>query len=169
MEPQQFIQLQFAAVRKQTDAVLNAITNEQFNWTPPGTGNSISSTFIHLLSSEDRSFQATLQGKPRIWESEGWAEKIGVVETPGVANGWEPVKGKSLTLLSLLGYEQSVRAATEAYLENLTSQELDRKITVNGRERLVADVISGTVIHIMLHTGEMDAVKGMMGIKGLPV
>jgi uncharacterized damage-inducible protein DinB len=169
MEPKEFIQLQFAAARKQCDGVLNAITNEQFNWTPPGTGNSISSTFIHMLASEDRALQVTLQGKARIWETEGWAEKIGLQETPGVGNNWEPVKGKNLMLLSLFGYEQSVRTATDAYLAQLTPQELDRKITVNGRDRLVADLISGTVLHIMLHTGEIAAIKGMLGIKGLPV
>ena len=169
MEPKEFIQLQLAAVRKQIDGVMNAITDEQFNWTPPGTSNSISSTFIHLLASEDRAIQVTLQGRPRIWDSEGWAEKIGVRETPGVANNWEPVRGKSLTFESLSEYQQAVRSATEAYLANLTSQELDRKITVNGRERLAADVISGTVLHIMLHTGEIAATKGMLGVKGLPV
>jgi len=168
MEPREFIQLQLAAARRQSDAVLNAITSEQFNWMPPGTCNSISATFIHMLASEDRAFQATLQGKPRIWETDGWGEKIGLQETPGGGQNWEQVKGKNLTLLSLLGYEQSVRAATDAYLAQFTSQELDRKITVNGRERLAADVISGTVLHIMLHTGEIAAIKGMLGIKGLP-
>jgi uncharacterized damage-inducible protein DinB len=169
MEPREFIQLQMAAARKQSDAVLNAISNEQFNWMPPGTGNSISATFIHMLTSEDRSFQAILQGRPRIWETEGWGEKIGLQETPGGGFNWEQVKGMSLTMLSLLGYEQSVRTATDAYLAHLTSQELDRKITFYGRERLAADVISGTVLHIMLHTGEIAAIKGTMGIKGLPV
>jgi uncharacterized damage-inducible protein DinB len=158
-----------AAVRKQVDGVLNGLTDEQFNWTPPGTSNSISSTYIHMLASEDRAIQVTLQGKQRIWDASGWVEKIGLQETPGVANAWEPAKGKSLTLASLLDYERSVRTATETYLAQLTSQELDRKITVNGRERLAADVISGTVVHLMLHTGEIAALKGVMGIKGLPV
>ncbi len=169
MEPKEFIQLQFAAQRKQCDGVLNGITDEQFNWTTPGSGNSISATFLHMLASEDRTIQVTLQGKSRLWETEGWAEKIGVQETPGVANQWEPAKGKNLIQSSLSGFEQSVRAATEAYLAQLTPQELDRKITVNGRERLVADVISGTVLHNSLHAGEIAAIKGTMGIKGLPV
>jgi uncharacterized damage-inducible protein DinB len=169
MESKEFIHHQMAGVRKQVEGVLNGMTDEQFNWTPPGTGNSISSTYIHMLASEDRSIQVTLQGKQRIWDVEGWAEKIGLQETPGVANAWEPAKGKSLTLSCLSGYEQAVRAATEVYLAQLTSQELDRKITVNGRERLVADVISGTALHIMLHAGEIAALKGMQGIKGLSV
>jgi hypothetical protein len=169
MGPKEFIQLQFAGVRKQCEGVLNLITDEQFNWSPPGTGNSVSSTFMHMLASEDRAIQVTLQGKPRIWETEGWAVKIGLPETPGVANNWEPVKGMSLNLATLLEYQQSVRAATEAYLAHLNVEELDRKITVNGRERLAADIISGTVLHIMLHAGEIAATKGMMGIKGLPV
>ncbi len=168
MDAKEFIQLQFAAMRKQSEAVLNAITNEQFNWSPPGTGNSISATFLHMLSSEDRAFQAQIQGKPRLWETEQWAGKIGLEEGPLSGQNWDPAKAKNLTLLSLLGYEQSVRAATEAYLAQLTPQELDRKITINGQERRVAEVISGTVIHNSIHTGEIAATKGMMGIKGLP-
>jgi len=169
MESKEFIQLQMTGVRKQVEGILNGITDEQFNWTPPGTTNSISSTYIHMLASEDRAIQVTLQGKQRIWDVEGWAEKIGLQETPGVANAWEPAKGKNLTLASLLDYERVTRTATEGYLAQLTSQELDRKITVNGRERLVADVISGTALHIMLHAGEIAAIKGMQGIKGLSV
>ena len=169
MESREFIQLQMAAVRKQVEGVLNGMTEEQFNWSPPGTSNSISSTYIHMLASEDRAIQVSLQGKPRIWDAAGWAEKLGLQETPGVANNWEPTRGKSLTLASLTEYERAVHAASETYLAQLTSQELDRKITVNGRERLAADVISGTGVHLMLHAGEIAALKGVMGIKVLPV
>jgi uncharacterized damage-inducible protein DinB len=169
MEIQEYIKLQIAGARNQCDSVLNAITNEQFNWTPPGTANPISATFVHMLASEDRSVQVTLQGKARLWETEGWVDKLGMKDPPGHGENWEEARSKNWTLLSLLGYEQSVRAATDAYLNNLTPQELDRVVIVRGNERSVADVLVRLVVHQILHTGEIDAVKGMMGMKGLAV
>ena len=167
MEILDFIKIQFVGVRRQCDSVLNAITNEQFNWTPPGTANPISATFVHMLTSEDRSIQVILQGKERLWESEGWFEKLNLKDTPGGGKNWEQAKERSWTLLPLLGYEQSVRSATDAYLDRLTAQELDRKLIVNGNERRVADILSLLIIHQVIHTGEMDAIKGIMGMKGL--
>ncbi len=167
MESKEFILQQMDKVRKQCDSVLNAITNEQFNWSPPGTANPISATFVHMLTSEDRTIQVILQGKERIWETEGWVEKIGLKDTPGSGKNWEQARDMAWTLLPLLGYEQSVRAATGAYLERLTSSELDRKVMVNENERTVADLLAGLVAHQLIHTGEIAALKGIMGIKGL--
>ena len=167
MEIRDYIKLEFAGVRRQVDAVLNAITNEQFNWTPPGTANPISATFIHMLTSEDRTIQVYLQGKASLWETEGWSDKLGLKDTPGIANNWEPAKGMTWKVLPLLGYELSVRTATAAYLDHLTAEELDRIVVVNGNERTVAEVLSRVIIHQATHTGEIAALKGIMGIKGL--
>ena len=167
MDSKNFIKLQFEKIYKQCDEVLNAITNEQFNWTPPGTANPISATFVHLLTSEDRNIQVLLQGKERIWESEGWIEKIGVKDPPGRGKHWEEARDRAWKLLPLLGYEQSVRAATFAYLDRLTAEELDRKVKVNEVERTAADILTALIVHQMVHIGEIAAIKGIMGIKGL--
>ena len=37
----EFIHLQFEGLRQLTSATLTGLTEEQFNWSPPGTVNSI--------------------------------------------------------------------------------------------------------------------------------
>jgi uncharacterized damage-inducible protein DinB len=72
-----------------------------------------------------------------------------------------------LSLASVLDYQRAIHAATEAYLADLTPEELDRKITAFGNER-PAEVLTLAAVHVASHTGEIAAVKGMQGVKGLP-
>ena len=107
--------------------------------------------------------------KPRVFDAGGWGQKLGLPEPPAGSTVWDQTKGVHFDLPTLLGYELAVRAGTDTYLAALTSQELDRKIVVNGNERRVADLIARNIIHIATHTGEIACLKGMMGMKGLPV
>ncbi len=82
MDVKEYYQRQIAAVRRVTDGVVDDLTDELLNWMPPGTANPISSTLAHLIGSEDRFIQTIIQGKPAIFESQNWAEKLGVSVVP---------------------------------------------------------------------------------------
>ena len=96
METIEFIRQLIAAVRRQTDEAMKDMTVEQFNWTPPGSANPISAIFVHFLNSEDAFVQTQMQGKPKLREAGGWAEKTGVKVPPsavGLAmSGQAPVE-----------------------------------------------------------------------------
>jgi len=167
VDAREYLQRQFARVRLITDGVMRETTDEQFNWTPPGTANSIGVTFLHMVGSEDRYVQSVLQGKPPLWESEGWDEQIGAVP-PGGGRGWEEARGATLAVTPALEYAQAVRAATDAYLATITPEELERPVHFLGGERPVAEVLATLVVHAMGHMGEIAALKGVLGVKGLP-
>ncbi len=105
MDVKEFILQQIVAMRRQCDATMQGITDEQFNWTPPGVVNSISATYLHTLGAEDFFIQMLLQGKPWVFEVEGWAEKIGVIALPGGGQGWEAVGSKHLAVAPAMAYE----------------------------------------------------------------
>ena len=69
----------------------------------------------------------------------------------------------------MLAYEQAIRVATDTYLADLTAEELERQVTLGGNVLPVAEVLMTLVVHIASHAGEIAAVKGMQGIKGLPL
>jgi hypothetical protein len=71
-------------------------------------------------------------------------------------------------LAPLLDYLQQVRAATDAYLAGVTPEELDRIVQIAGQDRPVAQVFVLLVVHSAAHTGEISALKGVSGAKGLP-
>jgi hypothetical protein len=165
MDTIEFIRQLIAGVRRQTDESMKDMTVEQFNWTPPGTANPISAIFVHFLNSEDAFVQTQMQGKPKIWEEGGWAEKTGVKVPPGYSGGWEEVKHMTLVLEPLLAYEQSVRAATDAYLNSLTPDELDRVVKTARGDRSVATIFTLVVNHALIHSGEIGALKGVQAGK----
>jgi hypothetical protein len=168
MEIIEYIQKQFGGVRKQVEAVLKDTTQEQLNWTPPGTANSIGVTLVHMITSEDIFFHQFLQCEKSLWETENWGEKIGLSAPPGHTHGWEEIKNKTLELEPVLAYGKSVWAASDAYIGCLTTAILDNKVTIFTSERSVADIVALQASHILGHAGEMAAIKGMQGVKGLP-
>ena len=169
METIAYIQQQIAGARRLFDAALQNTTNEQLNWRPPvDTVNPISVTALHVLGSEDVFIQQILLGQPRLWESEGWANKIGVAEPPGRGGGWDEVRSATISVEAVLAYQAALRTATDAYLATLTAQELERPVNVMGGERPLATVLILLAHHACSHAGEIATVKGMQGLKGLP-
>jgi uncharacterized damage-inducible protein DinB len=167
METKEFIYQMIAAVRRQTDATIKGTTAEQFNWAPPGTANTISATMIHFLNSEDFFVQVILQGKTRLWEQDGWGEKTSVKNTPEIGKNWDEFKHMTLALEPILAYQEAVCEATNAYLDKLTPDELERKVKFANGERSVASMLILLANHTLGHVGEIAALKGVQGGKGL--
>jgi hypothetical protein len=109
-----------------------------------------------------------MQEKPRLWEDGVWSEKTGVKNTPGYGGNWDEFKHGSLALEPVLAYQQVVRAATDSYLDKLTPDELERKVKFAGGERTVAAMLILLTSHTICHAGEIAALKGVQGSKGLP-
>jgi len=59
--------------------------------------------------------------------------------------------------------------ATDAYLAALTQPELERKVKFAGGERTVADMLILCVAQAQGHMGEIAALKGIQGVKGLAI
>jgi len=168
MNATQFIRQQVAEAGGLSDAAMAGVTDEQFNWLPPGTINPIKSTLLHTVGGEDLFFQLIIQGRPPLWATGGWAGRIGLAQTPGGGQGWEEARNTALALAPVLAYAAAVRDATHEYLAHLTEDELDRRVNFFGRESSVADVLARFVSHTACHAGEIAAVKGMQGLQGLP-
>jgi uncharacterized damage-inducible protein DinB len=168
MDTLEFFRRLFAAAHRQLDASMKDTTAEQFNWVPCETANPISATFIHCLNSEDFFVQVILQGKRLLWEEGGYMEKTGVKKTPGYGGGWEEFRHMQVEIGPLLDYQKTVWAGTDVYLQTLTPEDLERKVKFAGGERSVADMLILSAGHTFSHAGEISALKGVQGVKGLP-
>jgi uncharacterized damage-inducible protein DinB len=169
MNVTEYIQRETAGVRRAINGTMQTMTSELFNWAPPGTANTISATLLHLLNSEDHFIQGVIQNKPSIWESGDWSKKTGVSKLPTIGEDWSRFKHTHTEFQPILEYEDAVWAATDAYLSTLTEQELDRKLQFAGREMSVADMLLLSASHSLGHNGEIAALKGVQGAKGLLV
>ncbi len=165
----EYINHQMAGMRRHITTIMSNVTPEQFNWAPPGTANTISATFIHLTSVEDNFIQNVLQGKPRVWDTGDWCAKTGVKKTPSIGESWDEFRHANLALEPMFEYQKAVWAATDAYLARLTAEELDRIVKFAGREWIAADVLLLAVSQALSHAGEIAALKGAQGAKGLAI
>jgi hypothetical protein len=121
-----------------------------------------------MLVGEDYFIQGVIRGKPPCWEVQEWGRKIGVQVPPAQGSDWDEFKTVKIPIAPVLAYDQAIRVATDGYLADLTVDELDRQVNFAGKEMPVAEVLMTLVVHSASHAGEIAAVKGMQGIKGLP-
>jgi DinB superfamily len=166
MDVKTYIQGQLSNVHHQIEDVMKDTTVEQFNWSPPGTINPMNAILIHALSGEDFFVQTIIQGKPRYWEVQEWARKIGIQSPPRPGGSWDEFRSMRILVDPVMVYEQAVCAATDFYLDGLTTEELDRPVKFFDGLRPVAEILMITVGHLCFHAGEMSVIKEMQGIKG---
>ena len=169
MDVLEYIQRQMTGMRRSVNNVMKDMTPELFNGATPGTANAISATFVHFMYTEDNFIHKVIQGKPGVWESDSWSEKTGIQKVPGIGEDWSSYKHRQIAIQPLLDYQAAVWAATDAYLAALTPLELDRKVQFAGGDRTVADMLLLSVSQALSHAGEIAALKGVLGAKGLPV
>jgi len=167
-----------AAVRQQLgmwhgvmDGVVADCTPEQVNKNIDGaTITSIASVYAHTVFAEDFIVQMMVQGKPPIYEAQGWAKKLNVAPS-GAPPSMNPDWGKAVKMdvPSFQQYAKDVYAASDAYLANASDAELERKVQTPIGEQTVGWAIANLLgTHAPQHASEIAALKGVQGLKGLP-
>jgi hypothetical protein len=156
-------------LRRSVDHVMKDMTPDLFNGATPGTANAISVTFVHFLHAEDNFIHKVIQSEPGVWESGAWSEKTGIQKPPSIGEDWSSYKYRQIAIQPLLDYQAAVWAATDEHLATLKPEELDRRVKFAGGERTVADMLLLSVSQALSHAGEIAALKGVQGAKGLPI
>jgi hypothetical protein len=154
------------------NGTMAGVTAAVANWVPPGEAHPVAERYAHALWGEDMVIHQMLQGKPMLWESGGHRQRTGIAPlVPMVTK--EQARSFKVTdalLTQLQSYAQAVAASTEAYLKGLKDADLDRKVPTGfAGDQPVAWLLSMLVLdHINQVIGEIAAIKGAQGVKGLP-
>ena len=171
MDAIQLLKSAFEGSHMWYEATIADVTAEQANHLPPGVAHPIGELAAHILHSEDGMINMVILGKQMIWERDGWGAKLGVPlmmdqDTAGA-------RAFKCHPQQLQEYAQAVFAGTAAFLDSLTPEDLDTNkvdMTAEG----VGVISLGNFLTQMLlgnnyaHTGEISALKGMLGRKGYP-
>ena len=146
---------------------LGDLTKEQADYVPPGTAHPISEIIAHVLQTEDFIISGMIQGKPSVWETGGWEQKLGI---PNVAmHTQEQARGFQCDYTALRPYKEAVYASTKAYLDGASDAELAREVQGPTGPMPVADALTNALIgNNLAHAGEIAALKGVQGAKGYP-
>jgi uncharacterized damage-inducible protein DinB len=168
MRVQDLLQAQFKQAHTVIEQVIDDCDDEALTKIVGGNIGSISAIYAHLVFDED-GWIAGVADRDRLWESGGWPSKTGL-DMPGPMQTQEWAQsGPRYDLAAFREYAQEVYAATDDYLSNVSDDALDAETQAGGGKAPVARWVGAVGLwHVMSHQGEISALKGVQGLKGLP-
>jgi hypothetical protein len=177
MQTKELILSGFANLKRNYDRTLATLTPEEMAWQPKPDANSIQIILFHIARAEDTNVQQRLQGKPTLWESEKWYQKLGKdIKDDGAHYKAEQLPKISFSnVKDLLAYTDAVRAKTLEYVNSLNETDFDRKFNMPAfgpplppgapprppMEVTVGAMLLNTITHLFQHTGECSYIRGL--------
>ncbi|MFH1382086.1 MAG: DinB family protein [Chloroflexota bacterium] len=164
MELKEYIQIELDEMKRAVMRVADGLSQEELVWRPSPECNPIGLILFHMARSEDSFIQLRIQGKPLLWESEKWHEKLNMPasETGSHYDGAQVNAFKPPLLKDLMTYYDAVRAKTEDCLKSVTADGFDRKFTMpRFGEVTVGGIFSIVVRHVNQHIGEVSYLRGL--------
>lgn len=135
----------------------------QYNWKPAGTANVIAKSHVHALSSIDFFISGIIKGGELGWPK--FAQQHGLPANPLEIWRYEG----AVPMAPTLEYGTQVQKNALEFVGSLKDADLDREIeTQFFGKKTAAWLLQLTGVHSVGHGGDMAAVKGMQGLKGLP-
>ena len=135
---------------------------------PESTVAPIRAIIAHALIGEDMIVHKFAGGGTMVIESGEFASKAGISSPePSITPEWVAT---NFDLAGLLAYANELFARTSAYFESATAADLDKECkSPIGSTVSAAELINAFgLVHFALHAGEVSALKGIQGGKGLP-
>jgi uncharacterized damage-inducible protein DinB len=133
------------------------LTQEQADWRPPGTANTIGAVYSHILTYVDHYVRNyCIEGKPQPVTVESRPEEL-----------W--MQDVQADLSELHAFAGEVQRMTQDWLSSLAPADLEPRRDTTAGEVNVGQMLALFVIwHINAHCGEISALKGCQGLTGYP-
>jgi hypothetical protein len=160
----------WAGARGILDQQMATCTPEAWTHRLPGSSiESIGSIFAHTVYSEDVTVNGMILGKQTIWHSDNWDATTGL-SLPKMSTQSPAWASLEFDMNHLKEYGNEVKANTEKFFQSLPNADLDRKLNTGfAGEQSVAWAINLLVDwHVANHSGEIAALFGAQGMRGLP-
>ncbi|MHB8377230.1 MAG: DinB family protein [Dehalococcoidia bacterium] len=145
------------------DMCVSDVNDDVYNLEPAGTCNSIAKVHLHALSTFDFFVNGLISGQPLIWQEH--AAKMGLPGTP--LEIWKA--DTPISKSAVEEYASKLRPRVSEQLAGLGDDIFTREFdtTLAGKQN-GAWVLSLLPMHTSAHAGEIAAIKGTQGLKGLP-
>ena len=162
MDAKQIIIASLNQSKRYLDRALEGLTQEDIAWRPTDECNSIAFILWHTAQVEDFFVNRVLQRKGRLYDEEGWAEKLG---TPADETGYgytaEQVCAWPVPELQVLhAYADAVHKSTMEYLEQLSPEKMLELARPDRPPDTIGGVLSRITTEIALHAGQIDYLHG---------
>ncbi len=168
MEAKELLRDQFKTIHQFMDMTIadcspEVLENKDDAWTI----NKIGSLYAHVVLGEDMMVGGMGKGGETVFNGDGWEEKLGVSSVS--ARQDEELAGMTIDLEAFREYSKAVGAATDEFLANATDEQLEKEIDGPvGKQPFITFFANIGLTHVAGHWGEIAALKGVQGLKGLP-
>jgi hypothetical protein len=149
--------------------VMDQLDAKSLSSVPAGANiQSIQAILAHLVIGEDYIVHGMIAKKPPVTSAETLAGTgVPQPQAPRLTPEW--AAQITMDLPRFTAYAKQVFAATETTVGGMTEEELDTLIDSPFGKRPAAALLTGFALyHTIGHTGEIAALKGIHGLKGLP-
>lgn len=168
MNAQEIVKSQIAFAHQTFRGIMQDVNDAIAASVPAGNIQPIGPIAAHTVLSEDY-FMSVAMGSSPIFALEGWRPKIGAPEADNTRLTHDVAAGTVLNLEAFNEYATKVFTSTEGWLANADADALAREVETPFGKMPALQLVSGLVLyHISEHSGEIAAIKGIQGMKGLP-
>ena len=167
MKALDYLKFQIKSMRSLQTSVLEDMNDEMLAHKPLGTASSIGVIWLHMIAGEEE-FLSIISGEKALWETEGWNVKFRLEGAPNMGEDWLAYEDAEISCELLKSYTSSVSSRTQSYLDTLEDGSLDETVKFFTEEDPKARVWALLISHTLIHAGEIAAIKGVSGGRGLP-
>ncbi len=162
MDAKQIIVASLNQSKGYLDRALEGLTQEDIAWGPTDQCNSIAFILWHTAQVEDFFVSRVLRRTGRLYDEEGWAEKLG---TPADESGYgytvEQLRAWPVPDMDVLrAYADAVRKSTMDFLEQLPPEKLLELARPDRPPDTIGGIMSRITTEIALHVGQIDYLRG---------
>ena len=152
-------------------ALITDLGDAQLSWSPTPHAHSLAFAMWHITRCDDNYLRVHIGGRPEIWQEEGWADSLGLdAVTTGMLLSDEEAAGLRLPgKEGLLAYARRVWDEVEVFVAEQGPKELAQPVNHVERTKglTVGQVIMTHIYgHDNRHLGEMEYLKGLLGLRG---
>lgn len=170
LDAREIVLMQHQMSHQILDQLIADCDHDALHAIPAGsTNNSIAATYAHVIFVEDYLVNESIAGESRIYDRDGWQQKTGVApqDGPMMSDAW--ARSVRMNLAPFREYATAVRDATQVVLSQSPDALLMKDVDLMGRKvPAIAMFARIPIYHIAEHSGEIAALKGVRGLKGLP-
>ena len=168
MEAKELLRAQFQTMHQFLDMTIADCSPEVLEkrdnaWTI----NKIGALYAHIILAEDMMLNVMGKEGELVLKSDGWAEKLGIDNASPRQD--EHLADLTIDLEAFREYAKAVAAATDDFLANATDEQFNREVeSPVGKQPFITFFANIGLTHVAGHWGEIAALKGVQGLKGLP-
>jgi len=163
MKATDYVKLQTEQAFGLLKTAADGMDDAQYNLDAPGTCNAAAKSHVHALTAFDFFVLNKAKGGDMLWPQ--FAATHGLPPNPtGIWGYTGTISGGAIK-----EFADQVQSATLGYIATLTDADLDDEVDTQffGKQSR-AYVLQLAAMHATGHAGDVAAVKGMQGLKGLP-